>query len=40
MPLSAEGTLAVITQATVRLLRRPKQVSTLVAYFDTVAEAV
>jgi glycolate oxidase subunit GlcD len=38
--VGSEGTLAVIVEATVRLLRAPAPPSTLVAFFDTVEQAV
>jgi glycolate oxidase len=37
--VGSEGTLAVVTKATVRLLRRPEAVLTLLAGFDSIAEA-
>ncbi|MEI9947821.1 MAG: FAD-linked oxidase C-terminal domain-containing protein [Pseudomonadota bacterium] len=37
--VGSEGTLAVIVEATVRLLRSPRPASTLIAFFDTLSSA-
>jgi glycolate oxidase len=37
--VGSEGTLAVVTKATVRILRKPESVQTLLAAFDSISEA-
>ena len=37
--IGSEGTLAVVTKAVVRILRKPESVQTLLAAFDTISEA-
>jgi glycolate oxidase subunit GlcD len=37
--VGSEGTLAVIVEATLRLLRAPRPASTLIAFFDTLSDA-
>jgi glycolate oxidase len=37
--IGSEGTLAVVTKATLRILRRPESVQTLLAAFDTISAA-
>jgi glycolate oxidase len=37
--VGSEGTLAIVTKAVVRILRRPQSVQTLLAAFDTISEA-